>query len=193
MAFAAIALSIAAGVVSASNTLAAGKAEERAADARALALDTEAGQARQFAGQERAAGQRAASERRREGELLSSRALAVSAASGAGAANPTVENIVGDIGAEGEFRALTEMFEAEERAREFETVGLFRAFEARQERRAGKVARKSSKNAAFAQLLGGGANAASFGGGTTGGGGRGLTRFGSGSGTGQGPFAGRPR
>ena len=78
-----------------------------------------------------------ASEQRRQGRLLSSRALAVAAASGAGAGDPTVENIIGDIGAEGEFRALSEMFIGEERARGLEMEADLRIFEAGQERIAG--------------------------------------------------------
>lgn len=143
--------------VQAASTLVAGKAEQAAGRARQQALEHQAAQARQIAGQERAASQRAAFEKRREGRLLSSRALARAAASGAGAGDPTVENILGDIGAEGEFRALTELFLGEERARNLETQAALKIFEGTLERRAGDVARRASRVTAFAQVLGGGA------------------------------------
>lgn len=167
----ALVVGIASTVVQASSTLAAGKAEQQAANARAQGLEHQAAQARQVAGQERATSQRAAIEQRRRGRLLSSRALAVAAASGAGAGDPTVENILGGIGAEGEFRALSELFIGEERARGLETQADLRIFESEQERRAGKAARSASRLAAGAQILGGTAKAFSASG-------QGLSRYG---------------
>ncbi len=181
----ALVLAVGGTVVGAANTLAAGKAEQEAANVRAQALEHQAAQARQAAGQERATSQRAAIEQRRQGRLLSSRALARAAASGAGAGDPTVENILGGIGAEGEFRALSELFIGEERARGLETQADLRIFESEQERRAGSAARRASRTKAFAQVLSGAAKVA----GsdvfkkkktteTTGGSGQGLARFG---------------
>ena len=166
-----IALTVASTVLQASSTLAAGKAQQRAAE-------HQAAQGRQQAGQERASSQRAAIEQRRQGRVLSSRALALAAASGAGAGDPTVENILGGIGAEGEFRALNELFIGEERARGLETQADLRIFE-------GKEARKASKTKAFSQVLGGAATAASFG--------QGLSRYGSATGESFIPDFLRPR
>lgn len=158
--------------VQASSTLQAGKAEQRAAE-------HQAAQARQQAGQERASSQRAAIEQRRQGRFLASKALARAAASGAGAGDPTVENILGNIGAEGEFRALNELFIGEERARGLETQADLKIFE-------GKEARRASKTQAFTQVLGGGASVFDRldknkkPSGTSGGSGQGLSRFGFG-------------
>ena len=151
--------SVAAGAIKARNTLAAGKAEQQAANARKAALDHQAAQARQQAGQERASSQRASFEKRRQAKLLESKGLARAAASGAGAGDPTVENILGDIGAEGEFRALSELFTGEERARGLETQADLRNFEGRQEARAGAVARSASRGTAFSQVFAGGVKA----------------------------------
>lgn len=167
----AVVLGVGATLVQASGTLAAGRAEQEAANARAQGLEHQAAQGRQVAGQERATAQRAAIEQRRQGRFLASRALAVAAASGAGAGDPTVENILGGIGAEGEFRALSELFIGEERARGLETQADLRIFESEQERRAGKAARRASRGTAFAQILGGGATAFSASG-------QGLSRYG---------------
>lgn len=172
----ALILTGAATAMQAANTLAAGRAEQAAARARQQALEHQAAQARQAAGQERAASQRGAFEQRRQGRLLSSRALARAAASGAGAGDPTVENILGDIGAEGEFRALTELFMGEERALNLETQADLKIFEGLQERRAGDVARRASRGVAFQQVLGGGAKIAGM---STGGDGQGLSRYGT--------------
>lgn len=147
--------SAAAGALKARNTLAAGEAEQQAANARKVALDHQAEQARQQAGQERATSQRAAIERRRTAKLLESKALARAAASGAGAGDPTAEKILGDIGAEGEFRALAELFVGEDRARGLETQADLRNFEGRQEARAGAVARSASRGTAFSQVFSG--------------------------------------
>ena len=144
---------------------AAGRAAQQAALARQQALEHQARQARQNAGQERAASQRAAVEQRRQGRFLSSKALARAAASGAGTGG-NVENILGDIGAEGEFRALNELFIGEERARGLEFQADLKVFEGNQEARAGEIARRAGKDArnrsrfdAFGQVLAGGASA----------------------------------
>lgn len=155
-----IALTVASTGMKAISTLRAGKAEQEAGRARQQALEHQAAQARQNAGQERAAAQRGAIEQRRQGRFVASRALARAAASGAGAGDPTVENILGDIGAEGEFRALTELFVGEERARGLEHQADIKVFEGGQERRAGDIARRASKFSAFTQVLSGGAKAA---------------------------------
>ncbi len=144
-----------AAVFKASAEAKAGKAEEQAALARQAALEHQAEQARQIAGQERAASQRASYEQRRQARLLSSKALARAAASGAGAGDPTVENILGDIGAEGEFRALAELFMGEDRARNLEMQADLKVFEGQQERRAGAVARQAGRGTAFATLFSG--------------------------------------
>ena len=178
MAWVGIALSVASTVMQARNTAAAGRAEQEAAVARAQGLEHQAAQGRQIAGQERATAQRAAMEQRRQGRLLSSRALARAAASGAGAGDPTVELILGDIGAEGEFRAKSELFIGEERARGFETQADLLIFESEQERRGGRTARKASERQAFTQLLGGGAKIFGQVRETTGSDGLGLGRYG---------------
>lgn len=142
-----IAMTLASTAFSAVNQLQAGKAQQKAAD-------HPADQARQAAGQERAAAQREAIEQRRQGGFIASRAQAVGAASGAGGAG--LENILGDIGAEGEFRALSSMFMGEERARGLEMQADVKEFE-------GKEARRASRMGAITTALRGGAKAAGIG------------------------------
>lgn len=69
----------------------------------------------------RATSQREASEYRRTARLTASRALAVAAASGGGASDPTVTKIISDITSEGAYRAALALYEGEEEARLRET------------------------------------------------------------------------
>jgi hypothetical protein len=97
------------------------KKQEKAAERQGAMFNAskqfEADQLEQNAGQEQAAAQRRAIEQRRRASLVASRAMAVSAASGAGASDPTVENIISDLAGEGAFRASQELYEGEDRAR----------------------------------------------------------------------------
>lgn len=81
---------------------------------------TDARRLRGMAGQERATAQRAAIEERRRAGLLESRARAVAAKSGGGVSDPSVIDLIGDISAEGEYRALTRMYEGETAAQSLE-------------------------------------------------------------------------
>lgn len=76
----------------------------------------EAGQMDANAKAELAASQREAESERRKSKYLQSRAMAVAAASGAGASDPTIENIVAGLDSEGEYRALTALYNGEQQA-----------------------------------------------------------------------------
>src|SRR3990172_2605978 len=89
----------------------------QAGNAARKSANFQAAQMNQQAGQERATSQRAAIEQRRAARIAASRATALAAASGGGATDPTVLNILGDIKTEGEYNALSAMFGGEERAR----------------------------------------------------------------------------
>lgn len=153
MGWPAVILTVASAAMQAANTAAAGKAEQAAARARQQALNHQAAQARQNAGQERASSQRAAIAERKQGELIASRALALAAASGADTSGATMENLLGDIGAEGEFRALASLFEGEERALNLETQAALKVFEGNQERIAGDVARSMANRQATMRVF----------------------------------------
>lgn len=119
-------------IVAAGGTLLSGSSEKGAARSQALQLE-------QQAGQDRATSQRAAAEQRRSARYLQSRALALAAASGAGASDPTVTSIISNIEGEGEYGALVAMYEGEDVARGKE--------------HAAAVARKQGKAAATAGAL----------------------------------------
>jgi hypothetical protein len=73
----------------------------------------EAGQLEARAGQTRATGQRNAAEERRQARLVES---ALQARAGGGGLDPTVAKLQSDIAGEGEYRALSALYEAEEAA-----------------------------------------------------------------------------
>lgn len=107
-----------------------------------------ASQLEQKAGQERAVSQRKAAGARKRARFAESRALAVAAASGGGASDPTVINIMSGIAGEGEMAAQTALYEGEERARGSEMAAEASRYE-------GASAKKAGKMKAFGTILSG--------------------------------------
>lgn len=114
--------------VSAMGTLAGGDASQTAGTANAAAtrqaalanadsLEFKAKQEDMAAQESRASSQRDALERGRQTKLVLSKLQAGAAASGAGATDPTVTTLAGQIGGRGEYEALTDLFKGENRAR----------------------------------------------------------------------------
>ena len=107
----------------------AGGAQERAgiraqaaargqlAEQQRAAAEFEADQLETNAVQSVAASQRRALEERRLATRVASRALALAAASGAGASDPTVINMIAATSGEGAYRAAVSMWEGEDKAR----------------------------------------------------------------------------
>lgn len=146
MAQLALPMMIASTAISAVGTIAQGNAARAAGNYQAAQLN-------QQAGQERAIAQRNAIEQRHKATLANSRALAVAAAGGGGASDPTVNNIMGDITGQGEYNALSALYTGEERARGMN----MQADVARLE---GKQARSASLLKAGTTILGAGSTLA---------------------------------
>jgi hypothetical protein len=106
------------------------------ASAQAKQLRGEADQLDAAAVADRASAQRTSIEQRRQARLLQSRALAVASASGGGASDPTVVNILARLSGEGEYRALTALYEGEEEARSKEMQARARRQEAKNVKKA---------------------------------------------------------
>jgi hypothetical protein len=70
----------------------------------------------QQAGQSVASGIQGSINERRKAQYVASAAQARAAASGGGATDPTVVDIIGNIQGEGEYRALTELYQGQDRA-----------------------------------------------------------------------------
>lgn len=81
------------------------------------AADFQAAQLRQNAGQALASSQREAITVQQQADLVASRALAVAAASGGGASDPTVVKIMAGIAGEGAYRTAVSLYQGEEKAR----------------------------------------------------------------------------
>lgn len=135
---------LAGSAVSAVGSLAAGQAAEEQAQFRAKQLE-------QQAQEERAAAQREAFKVRRREQLMQSRLQAVSAASGAGAADPTVIGLAEDIAGEGEEQALMQFALGENRARGRED-------QAAAARASGAASRQGAMFSAIGGLLNSGAS-----------------------------------
>lgn len=118
------ALAIAAAAVSTVGTLAGAGSQAAAAESEGKAqkamAEYQARQLRYKAGQERASSQKQAINERRRARLAGSRARAVAAASGGGASDPTVMDILATLRGEGEYNAQSALYEGEESARGLE-------------------------------------------------------------------------
>ena len=84
------------------------------------AADDQARQMRHKAAARRAESGSESREEKRQGRIKMSRAQAVAAAGGGSLADPTIVNLMGDLEAESEYRALTRLYEGEEEARGLE-------------------------------------------------------------------------
>lgn len=121
-------LTAASAVIGVGSTLMAGKQQDAYAK-------FEAGQLEANAKSERAASQRQAADEKKRSDYLQSRATAL-AASGGGAANdPTIENIIAGLDSEGEYRALSALYNGEQAASGMEMGANVRRIEGRNGRR----------------------------------------------------------
>jgi hypothetical protein len=139
-------LTAAAATASAAGSIMSGKAAESAGR-------FEAAQMNQQAGQERAASQRVAIEQRRRANLAISKSRAISAGSGAGASDPSVLNIEGNLAGEGEYNALSAIYQGEEAGRGYETGATAKRFEGQQKRQASMIGAGSTIMGAGVSLL----------------------------------------
>ena len=122
-------LTAASAVIGVGTTLMAGKQQN---DLAAF----EAGQMIESAKAERAVSQREAEQERKRSKYIQSRAKSLAAASGASASDPTIENIIGGLDAEGEYRALSALYNGEQQAEGMEMGAKVRRIEGRDARRA---------------------------------------------------------
>lgn len=127
-------------------TIMQANAEKKAGNAANKQAKFQATQMEQQAGQERAGAQRQSIEARRKANLAISRATALAAASGAGATDPTVMDVIGGLVSEGELAAGTARYQGEEKARGMETQASATRYE-------GKLAKQASRMKARATII----------------------------------------
>lgn len=89
------------------------KAGSDSAKAQKADAKYQAGQLQVASNNALASGERAATGERKQAALATSRAVALAAASGAGASDPTVTNILGNLAGEGEYNALSQLYNAQ--------------------------------------------------------------------------------
>jgi hypothetical protein len=107
-----------------------GQEEERASEVEAMQMEAKANE-------EAALSQRRAISARRRGDRAVSRAKAIAAASGGRVDDPTIQNITDDLEEDTDFNVLSALYEGESRGKD---LGL----QARETRRRGRYAKKSS-------------------------------------------------
>lgn len=142
-------------VLNAFGAIKSGNAAADAGRAQQLQAEYQAQQLEQNAGQDIATGQRAAAEQLRQARLLQSRALAVAAASGGGAMDPSVLNIIGGIDMEGKLAADIEMYNAKESARGKKDDARALRYTGQEYAAAGKETKRASRLTALTTVLGG--------------------------------------
>lgn len=119
----------------------------------------EAAQIDQHAEHVVAVSQRQALEERRQARLMQSRALALAAASGAGASDSTVVRIMSDIAGEGAHRAQLALYGGKEEARKLRLSAQAKRYGGALAEQAGLDAESAANTAAIATAFSGAASA----------------------------------
>jgi hypothetical protein len=149
-------LAAAAPYVAAAGTVVSVVQQQNAGKQAQLNADFEAAQYEKQANAELAVSQQDAVRARRESRYLQSRAQAVAAASGAGATDPTVVNLIGDLEEEGEYNALTALYNGSQRAEAARSGATIT-------RQRGKAYRNAAKTNSFATVIDGASSMARYG------------------------------
>jgi hypothetical protein len=131
-----------------------GQQQEEFGTAQRMAAEFEAAQMREQANDVFASAQRAAWNEKRATQYLMSETLARAAASGGGASDPTVINIIAQQAQEGSYRQQVALYEGSERAHLLKMQATAREYEGQSREVAGRNARRGSNLAAAASLLG---------------------------------------
>lgn len=126
------ALAIGGSLLSAVGSVAGGISKKNEADAQADAAERQAGEAQ-------AVSQREAIQRSKEAKLLISRQQAVAAASGGGAADPTVLKLMGDTAKQGQFNVASALYEGDATAAGLQDSAALSRWQGHQEKFAGFI------------------------------------------------------
>jgi hypothetical protein len=145
---------VAGGAIQAAGTLMGGQAAADAGRAQQGAQYFKAAQEEQAAQESRASQQRVALDKAREGRLLQSRLQANAAASGGGAADPTILDLSGGIAGRSEYESLLEMYKGENRARGLEDSAVGSRMSGDAAKAEGDAKKKASYFSAAGTLIG---------------------------------------
>jgi hypothetical protein len=145
---------VAGSALSAAGTLMGGKAAADAGKSQQDAAYFKAAQEDQAAQESRAAAQRVALDKAREGRLLQSTLQANAAASGGGAADGTILDLAGGIAGRSEYESLLEMYKGENRARGLEDQAIGTRISGDAALAEGKAKQEASYYSAAGTLIG---------------------------------------
>lgn len=148
---------IAGAVIDADGQRQGAEATRQAADRKQQTANIEAAHMEQQGQQTVAAAQRQMLEERKQARLLESRALAVAAASGAGASDTTVMNVISRIAAEGAYRSTIALYEGQEQSRQLQIGGHIRREGGDLQADYGRQAARAQEISAVGTLFKGGA------------------------------------
>lgn len=148
---------IGASLLSAAGSIKAGQDANKAAKFQAKQQETQASQVE-------GAATRAAGEEERRARILQSNLVARAAASGAGAGDPTVLNLEGDIAAEGRYRALSQIYEGGSQADRIRAGASATRYEGKTAQTAGYIQGASTVFSAVGSGLAGKYGGGGFGG-----------------------------
>jgi len=146
-------IAVASTALSAMSSIQQGYAADANAKSQQNMLNARAQQSEMKAVEEGALAQQRAKESRRQAMLKSSRAQAISAASGGGSFDPSIVNLMGDIAAEGEYNAGIDMYEGDVAADDLRYSAELNRYEGREARRAGKAAKRAGFMKAASTVL----------------------------------------
>jgi hypothetical protein len=133
--------------LSAVGSIVAGSQQAAMAEAQAAAAERQASE-------ERAASQREAIQRSKEARLVMSRQQAVAAASGGGATDSTVLNLMGDTASQGWFNQASAVYEGESRGRALEDQAAISRWEGKQAKMASFISAGSTVLSGISGLSG---------------------------------------
>lgn len=145
---------VASGALQAAGTLAGGAAAADAGQRARSAQYFKAAQEEQAAQESRAASQRVALDKDRQSRLLQSTLQANAAASGGGAADPTVVGLGQDIAGRGEYQSLMDLYTGENRGRGLEDAAMSSRMSGDAAAAEGDAKRKASYLSAAGTLIG---------------------------------------
>lgn len=142
--------------VAAAGTVISADQQRRAGEIDKMNADFEALQLERNANATAAESQREAERARREARFMESRATALAAAGGGSASDPTVVNLIGGIREEGEYNALTALYNGQQGYDSLRTA-------ASMTRQTGKASRSAGRTKAVATALSGASHMARYG------------------------------
>lgn len=155
-------LQIGATILSAGSKVAKGYGYRAVGARRKAASEFEAQQLEQVAEAEQGIGMRKAAGEELRAQIVNSLALARAAASGAGASDPTVLNIMAQTSGESAYRQALAMYEGESQARLDRMRAVAARYEGETSESDSEIAQKQTKASALSTVLSGGVKALSM-------------------------------